>query len=70
MNERGLLKIMNPDVDHKNYNKLMQEIVDFRKNNFFEMKGGRTFTDEQINLINSEVKKFLNSAITSRKIHF
>lgn len=70
MNEKGLLRIMNPDVDHKNFTKLMQEIVDFRKNNFFEMKGGRTFTDEQIGLINSEVKKFLNSPITSKKNTF
>jgi hypothetical protein len=70
MNEKGLLRIMNPDVDHKNYVKLMQEIVDFRRDNFFEMTGGRTFSDDEINLINSEIKKFLNSPVSTKKNTF
>jgi hypothetical protein len=61
MNEKGVLRIMNSKIDYEDYNDLSKEIVNFRNNFFFEMTKGRTFEDEQILLINNEIRKFLDS---------
>jgi hypothetical protein len=67
LNEEGLKRIMNPDIENSFIAKV-DEIIAFKRKYFFEMVGGDTFTDADLLIINNHIKSFLNLNSQSRKL--
>ena len=66
VNLKGVSRMCSTKIE-KDFDKKVLEITNFRKNNFFEMAKGKTFKENEIELVNLNIKNFKNQTVKEKK---